>query len=540
MSYEDDDEEICGKCEWPLDACECTEFGYSTLPPWFARGIKMHPQKDKTDWTSVWPEIDNNNLDPVRSAAEFYLLEGMASASLHPITGLSLTPIKAKGENADQEFFYQYGIKKNQQAAFVKARDEHIREQREADPVYELQWIMGEADRELDTLVDYLDTSLVAYSHMAISGELRHHAAFKVGGTRDAAWCAWRPMYDAIGNDILQDAAKLFYEFEGSGYGGPPWANCAETLWARLEGRLGPDGPEGRINKRMFIDRFWTLEHNGGCFLNKIHWNSGCGQSYGYIQTLLNAHGANPTDVETLLDVSSKKVLTLYSRYVTSMNAIRAARGMEPIVDIVADALRTVMVCDGCSSNPEHGHYQHCGIMNNKEHYKFGWDADTNEPIGSWYTDHKKKKLGHGTTKKKWTASATEVLPYDKFGVLSIKGETPVKLTLDYVGDASEMSGHFSGATIVLFEGTLEDIMAGKADFVMGDQLKPLCPKEPWHIGYALTLHDASITAGTIANEVLHYYAKNSEGKQSISKVWNETTDVAAYVMKKNEGLVIT
>src|SRR5439155_6872509 len=113
-----------------------------------------------------------------------------------------------------------------------------------------------------------LDPVLLQYSEMAIGGEIRHHFSCHelnhVG--RSTAWALWKHLADRVGPDIYRMAAEIFRNFEAlglEGYGGEPWAKAAEIVHARLTGKLSPE---------LFIDRVMDLEHNGGCFLNKVHW----------------------------------------------------------------------------------------------------------------------------------------------------------------------------------------------------------------------------------------------------------------------------
>lgn len=505
----DDDEKLCEQCEFPQSSCECEHFGRSLTPPWVKRGIDILPEGNNGDWESVWPEIDNTNIDPVNAAADFYMLESLASGALHTIPGLQVKGIKyTTDEAADKKFFYEFGIKKNQQAAFIEARNAHIQEQRDADPVYELQWIMGEADDLLNTLVEKLDATLVPYSHMAISGELRHHNAFRVPGGREVAWCAWKPIFETVGNDALQDAAKLFYEFPDSGYGGAPWANCAETLWGRLEGKLGPDGPDGPINKRMFIDRFWTLEHNGGCFLNKISWSmEHSSQSIGFMRNLLDAHGADPTDIETLITYASKSTVDLYARYVKAMNIIGQQRGADPIEDIASDLFDEITVCCGCSSHPEYGHFDGCAVMERKSMYNFGWEFVDGEevPANSWIRKYTKKQMKAGI-RRLYEASMSEdtALSFDKYGKLTIFGDEVYNINFTWSG--TDDTDEWMNGQNQVFSGTFNEMIA-----LPGFELKELVPQleELEEFSYNLIVTNAE-SWKEIANHGDYAYGKSA------------------------------
>ena len=72
----------------------------------------------------------------------------------------------------------------------------------------------------------------------------------------------------------------------------------------------------------LFVDRVFTLEHNGGCFLNKVAWTKRNGLHWGLskMRYVLNAHAAKshdgqddmPTDWRLLCDVASPGVASLF------------------------------------------------------------------------------------------------------------------------------------------------------------------------------------------------------------------------------------
>jgi hypothetical protein len=229
--------ETCGFGGWADDhydhECDNGKGKMRRAMPWEARGIKVdarRPQADE-DWRGLWA-IQPEEHDVVRSAADYYLLEAISAGLVGTSDGNG--NVNAQVQNST--------------------------------PV---KLVRREADRQINELVNRFDPVFIAYTHMAVGGELRHHNA--VGGevlsnnNRDRAWTGWKLIFDAVGPDALKDAAELFREFTGGGFGGEPWAQAAEILYNRLTNKITP---------RIFLDRIFNAQHNGGCLLNKVTWKS--------------------------------------------------------------------------------------------------------------------------------------------------------------------------------------------------------------------------------------------------------------------------
>lgn len=484
---------VCDGCDMMMSDCECEEFGKTDIAPWVKRGFKFKVPSNRHDWQLVWPEIDQT-MDPIQAAASFYLLEAMHSGVLYPIQGLQPVALAPVNEENDNRFFEMYGITtKKQKQAFVKQRNAQLEEKIKTDPLFKLQSIMAEAGRTMEELVEDLDHTLVAYSHMAIAGELRHHSAFSnVMGHSDrpTAWCGWRTVYANVGNDALIDAATMFYEFNGGGYGGPPWAACAETLYARLEGKLGPDGPEGKINKRMFVDRFWTLEHNGGCFLNKINWSNlnKKGWEVGHMRQLLDAHGADPMNVGKLITAANDATVNLFNRYVAATNELRAQRKLEALENIFEKMTKPLYICSGCSSDVTLGHYATCNIMAEKTYHKFN-AADIAEGSGTWFYNYTIDQIEGSSAETQYLESvylaSKGKLPYDAQGNLKLKGDEVYSFGFQgKVAVDDKLGTHsFQHSKVV----QLKDLLDGQIDFVPQDIVQGF-DGTPDSYSYVLTL----------------------------------------------------
>jgi hypothetical protein len=464
---------ICKRCEWEQEKCQCLDFGPTTVLPWTLRGHKFDIKVGNSNWKQVWPEIDNDHLDPVQAAADFYLLESISANALHNIKGLSVSPLMelpapTDMSEADKRFFHLYGIKKNQQADYLALRSEKV--STDPDAVTTLRLVMGDATKLLEERVVVIDKTLTAYAAMAISGELRHHTAFALTGDRTKAWCLWRQIQDEVGNDALQDAARMFYEFTKSGYGGPKWANCAEILWARLEGKLGPDGPDGIINKRMFIDRFWTLEHNNGCFLNKINWACNNPLAWGVQQMkkVLDAHASNPPKVKTLVQVASEPTRNIYRRYLEAVNVIAEQKGITPFDTSVLKAVQVTRYCKGCFADIAMGHYPNCKVMQNKSMYEFNGPDENGEFTGggklvkSWWTPAIAGNVDSSVMAKyEQSQEHPELLGYKADGTYIVDKDMPV--TLNAYFSWMTKGSHKSNSHVV--KGTFAEFAEGKLNF---------------------------------------------------------------------------
>lgn len=289
-----------------VQCCECkihhspTET-VSTLP-WVGRGIKITktqiselvtkagvsstaPKIDDNRWQKIWT-IDNDTRDPTQNMADFYLLDGIA----HMVF------------NCDFQ---------------MRASTS-------------LQVIAAEAQKMAADLIEGCDLAFREYADMAIGGELRHHAATKfdiLPGSRSNAWVRWRVIRQIIGPDALLDAAALFRDFTSGGIGGERWAVACEILYGRLT---------GKYDKRTFVDRVFTLQHNGGMFINKIPWATkndprwGIGVMKSHIGP---AHTANPTMFGPLLAVASAPVRSLFVEWWRATNIVRRHAG-QPAVKI--------------------------------------------------------------------------------------------------------------------------------------------------------------------------------------------------------------
>lgn len=268
----------------------------------------------KTMWAKLWSKVEPHRIDPAQAAADYYLLFGMVNNSFVEFEPLVL-PKKEKFEEAGKILGKSVEeITKRQQEVYDKAAK---------DPRTELTKLSKKADALYHDLVEDLDGAFREYVHLACGGELRHHPAMGpvLGkGYRRGAWVKWYYIYKDNGPEALLTMADLFEEFGGGSYGGPPWANAARILYQRETGQLGPDE---FTNKQLFVDRVFTLEHNGGCFLNKLNWinlrserNTPYSYHFGEMKEyVLNAHASNPANIDMLIGYASPSIQKLVEEY---------------------------------------------------------------------------------------------------------------------------------------------------------------------------------------------------------------------------------
>jgi hypothetical protein len=92
------------------------------------------------------------------------------------------------------------------------------------------------------------------------------------------------------------DLAENVFRLDGwrRNFGGEAWARVVVALREYLSGRL---------KRRIFVDRCFSLEHNSGCVFDKL-WATG------NVRPALEAHGVD--DYATLLHHASSQVQLLW------------------------------------------------------------------------------------------------------------------------------------------------------------------------------------------------------------------------------------
>ena len=238
--------DFCGRCSdydnVCVDCCICSSY---LSPGWDSRNLKLptHRHDFLADMESEF------RVSPVESMADFYVCDWV----------LAVIP------------------ETNSDALSVNLRRDALRLQ--------------------NYLIGRLDFAFRSYGFVACGGESRHHCNVNSlpMGREDCF-----DYFYAIGlqNDrvaLLEDLVEIFgCDSWSSGYGGRAWQGCAEILLARETGNL---------DAKTFVDRVFSLQHNGGSFLNKVGWmaSSGGMRNVDYCQAIGNAHAARNVDFDVLL-----------------------------------------------------------------------------------------------------------------------------------------------------------------------------------------------------------------------------------------------
>ena len=96
--------------------------------------------------------------------------------------------------------------------------------------------------------------------------ELQEFWDMRLDGNSSRAfhWEQWWQEYQRRKNtSLIRRAADVFlYENWEGGYGGDSWGTAAKVV---------ADYLDGKMSKRTFVDRCWTMHHNGGCIFNKFY-----------------------------------------------------------------------------------------------------------------------------------------------------------------------------------------------------------------------------------------------------------------------------
>lgn len=406
--------ECCDECGY--SGCDCArgEFGQSLKVGWEHRGIEAAAKSATDQWRQVWPEVDADNFDLCQEASDFYLLEAITNGFVNSNKIL----FNAVKPATPEQLFAIIGVDDERTTKHLATlRDSLTAVEPENAPhplEITLRNVIDEARTLFSRKVENADNIFRAYFHMAVAGEARHHQAMKariLSGNRDRAWSGWRSIYEQVGPEALMDLHDLFLEFSGGGYGGPPWAEACKILYSREIGTLGPTD---FLNRKMFVDRAWTLEHNGGCFLNKILWrvknNKGWGMDY-LKDRVLNSHAANPPNYKLLLKVASPEVTKLWDQVWDINNELNGTKNLNPR-NIQAEYR---YLCNSCSGNPEIGHYYNCHAWQNDD-----FDAIvTKDELKSWYraVEDEDWQLMNW---KKWEKTATNAVFLPDFTIKNI------------------------------------------------------------------------------------------------------------------------
>ena len=121
-------------------------------------------------------------------------------------------------------------------------------------------------------------------------------------GERGLAWRQWVKLYAEEGPALIKDCAAVFNKWTWNrGYGGPAWGSAAQFTF---------EYSQRKMSDSAFIDRCWTLEHNGGCIFNKFYE-----RGIRKLKEVLNTQAADDQRYTRLRAEASQYTLRLLGEY---------------------------------------------------------------------------------------------------------------------------------------------------------------------------------------------------------------------------------
>lgn len=291
--------------------------GETIKNPWPKVFVDVDEELSRNAWRPHYPKLSPELFDPFQRAADFYLLFGIVNDAFCKLN-TRRRPNIAEVLSASRKL--GLGVKD------LEERNRLFRISQNGKLLHDLK-LQGR--QMFDAVVVGTDEQFVPYVELACGGEIRHHQA--VGGNvissdRRTCWVQWREVLKVYGTDAYTTMARLFREFDGDGFGGEPWAVAAELIRDRLQGKLGKTN---QLNKQIFIDRVFTLQHNGGCFLNKLDWANKRIQRKGLYNrdtrympsTILKYQSSNPPNILEMFNYASTPVQELVKLYLDTATA---------------------------------------------------------------------------------------------------------------------------------------------------------------------------------------------------------------------------
>lgn len=241
-------------------------------------------------------------------AANFYLLESLTC--LAPFARINESIITELGQDSLEMF----GI-------------EVIKELLNSKPLYEcepnerLKYLMITAWVKLQELVSKLKTIFYEYVFYGCGHELKHHPSWcRIGSLKESVmYAVIAQLREEFGDRTVVRWMKESFKDSGweEDYGGYAWAQCADVALSYIDNEL---------TDLQFVDRIWTLEHNGGSFINKWHWN------YGNIHKILDAHHEGRFDI--LYQYSSQETKGLATLIEDHIKETHVSTGPPKLVDV--------------------------------------------------------------------------------------------------------------------------------------------------------------------------------------------------------------
>lgn len=292
--------------------------------PWAFEYPQWIEEDPKAAWKKYW-DTKYKEIDVAQTAADFYILTGIINKAFSiDYEDLSL-PTAREVKKAGEFLGFKNDI--------VDSRVVHLEEYIKSKPENTLTILSTKAETLYTNLVYNVSEAFRNYVHAACGGELRHHQAMhflskthksSTGNTRRLAWTKWYFIYEKYGNDAILKMKELFLEFPGGAFGGEAWANAANVLHMYETNQLSDDPT---ANRALFIDRVFNLEHNTGCFLNKLVWVNKRKERQSPYSTsfikmkdyVLAAHASNPVDLDMLYGFASEEVQSICDEHMDKL-----------------------------------------------------------------------------------------------------------------------------------------------------------------------------------------------------------------------------
>ena len=290
-------------------------YGCTTTTPWPRISVDPDLEYGPNEWSSIYAGLTPHKLDPMQTAADFYLLFGIVNDSFCKPTTRRTIP---------SEDIVAASLLLGLSAQDFEERNALLKDSHNARRLRQLK---RDAETMFNDVVLRADDQFVPYVSLACGGEIRHHQSIgniSLSSDRRTAWCQWPNIVEEYGTSAYTTMATMFREFDSDGFGGEKWAVAAELIRDRLEGKLGTTA---FLNKQMFVDRIFTLQHNGGCFLNKLSWLNAryqrpapySGGTLSMPATVLNFQSSNPPDIVGMFQFASNPVQTLVKEYLDTV-----------------------------------------------------------------------------------------------------------------------------------------------------------------------------------------------------------------------------
>ena len=129
---------------------------------------------------------------------------------------------------------------------------------------------------------------------------LRNYSGVILGSEhRGLAWREWLKTYTTYGVPLLRDCEDVFRKWKWSNsYGGRTWATATH---------IAAEVASGKMREDAFLDRVWTLQHNGGNLFNKFYRHG-----LDRLATVLDTQAEDKEDYSKLIKYASRYTQELW------------------------------------------------------------------------------------------------------------------------------------------------------------------------------------------------------------------------------------